>query len=136
MNEVRRAIYDRLTGDATLTGLLSTPTAVFHQVAPADAATPFVVFHRQDGRPEHLYAGNEIQRDIWLVKAVDRGPSATRAEDIAARIQTLLADAPLNPVGRHHVACYRDADVDYPEADAGETYRHVGATWRVITQPA
>ena len=136
MNPVRAAIYERLAGDAALTGLLSTPTAIYHQVAPQDAATPFVVFQRQAGDPRWQFAGGLVQSDVWTIKAVDRASSASGAEDIAARIDAVLTDAPLAITGRVLLAVYRETDVEYPETSDGATYRHVGAQYRLQTSPA
>ena len=136
MNPVRAALYARLSGDAALTGLLSSPTAIYHQVAPQDAATPFVVFHRQAGDPIWQFDGAHVQSDLWTCKAVDRGASASRAEDIAARIDAVLTDAPLAVAGRDLLAVYRESDVSYPETSDGDTYRHEGAQYRVETSPS
>lgn len=135
MNPVRAAIYERLTGDATLTGLLSSATAIYHQVAPQSAQTPFIVFHRQAGDPGWQFAGAHVQSDLWTVKAVDRASSASRAEDIAARIDTVLTDAPLAVTGRDLLAVYRESDVTYPETTDGATYRHEGGQYRLQTSP-
>lgn len=135
MNPVRSAIYARLAGDATLTGLLSSATAIYHQVAPQSAATPFIVFHRQAGDPVWQFDGAHVQHDLWLVKAIDRASSASRAEDIAARIDTILTDAPLAVTGRVLLAVYRESDVSYPETSDGGTYRHEGAQYRLQTTP-
>lgn len=40
-------IYSLLTGDSSVTGLLSASTAVYHVIAPEDVAAPFVVYRRE-----------------------------------------------------------------------------------------
>jgi hypothetical protein len=135
VNATRRALYERLAGDATLTGLLSVPDAIYHQVAPQSAAAPFVLFHKQAGTPGWQFAGAHIQSELWLVKGVDVGPSAGRAEDIAARLDELLTDAPLTVAGRLLLAVFRDSDIDYSEQHGADTWRHCGALFRVATQP-
>lgn len=134
MNEIRRALYSRLNGDATLMAL--TTGGVHHQVAPQDAAMPVVVFHKQSGRPVWQFAGAHIQSDLWTVKAVNVGSSANTAEDIAARIDVVLTDAPLAVTGRVLLAVYRESDIDFPEQDGADTYRHVGGVYRLATTPA
>lgn len=136
MNPVRAAIYTRLSGDAVLTGLLSAPDAIYHRTIPQTGGFPAVVFSRQSGTPGWQFAGAHIQDDVWLVKAVSRGSSASPAEDIAARIDAVLTDAPLAVTGRLLLAVYRQSDVDYDEVDAGERYHHVGSQYRLVTQPA
>lgn len=136
MNETREAIYEALTGDATLTALLATPTSVFHQIAPQTASTPYVVFHRQDGRPVWQFASASVQRDVWTIKAIDKSSSASKAEDIAKRIDLVLTDTALQIDDATCLAIYREADIDYPETVGADTYRHAGGLFRVVTQPA
>jgi hypothetical protein len=136
VNPVRQAIYTRLSADSTLTALLSSAGAIYHQVAPQTAQTPFIVFHKQSGVPTWQFAGAHIQGDVWTVKAVDRSSSASRAEDISARADVVLTDAPLAVTGNDLLAVYRESDIDYPESVDGETYRHVGFLARLVTAPA
>jgi hypothetical protein len=136
VNPVRAALYTRLTGDDELADLLSLPTAVHHAVAPPNAHTPYVIFHKQAGTPEWQFGQAYIQWDVWTVKAVDRADSASTAEAIAARIDLVLNHAPLEIEGGLLLGVWRIADVDYPENDGGETYRHVGGQYRLVTQPA
>lgn len=133
MNEIRRALYERLSGDVTLMGLV---TGVHHAVAPQGAATPFVVFHKQSGTPQWQFSGAHIQTDLWMVKGIDAGPSASRAEDIAARISDLLTDAALTVTDRDLLTVFRESDIDYSEQDGADTYRHCGGLYRLITEPA
>lgn len=135
MNPVRQAIYQRLAGDATLIGMLATPTAIWHQLAPQDAPLPYVVFHRQSGRPAWTLNAGGWQDDVWLVKAIDRGDTASRAEAIDARTAAVLNDAPLAVNGRPRLAVFRESDVDYSELLDGGVYRHCGGLYRLLTQP-
>ena len=131
---VRDAIYAQLTGDATLTGLLATAASVYHEEAPAEAAFPLVIFQRQFGTRDWTFAGEPMRPEVWLVKAVDRSPSADVAEQIDARAQTLLNDAALSVTGSTLLYLRRQTDVSYAERDGHETYRHVGGTYRLIHQ--
>lgn len=133
MNPVREALYGLLTADLELTGLLSAPGAVHHRKAPATTGTPFVIFHRQAGRPAWTWR-TRVDEDVWLVKAVARGGSASVAEQIDERVDVLLTDAALAISGRRLLAVRRDTAVEYGEADGAETYHHVGGLYRVVTQ--
>jgi hypothetical protein len=128
---IRAAIYQRLAGDATLTGLLSAATAIFHQRAPQAAVFPLVIFHKQDGRPRRTFAKAHWDTALWVIKAVDKASSASTAETIAARVDALLDNHALVVTGRQTLSLLRDSDIDYPEPDGAETLRHVGAMYRL-----
>jgi hypothetical protein len=129
---VRQALYTRLAGDGALTGLLATPTSIFHRRAPRDAPTPFIVLDKQAGTPSYASGAIDINDELWLVKAVDRSSSATAAETIAARVDTVLRDAPITVTGRNLMWLRRDSDVDYLEEDQADAYQHVGGLYRLI----
>lgn len=132
MNPVRTALHAALSGDSTLTSLLSSPGAIHHQRAPQNAKTPYVILHKQAGNPRWTFK-DHTQWDLWTVKAVDRGKTAKNAEAIAARIDVVLNDAALTVTGKRHLYLRRETDVDYGEDDGGETFRHVGGVYRLVT---
>lgn len=136
MNPLRAALYAHLTSDPTLVGMLATATSVYHQQAPQGAAFPFVVFNRQAGTPAWQFAGDPVQDDLWQIKAVSRASSASQAENIAERLDAILNRATLTITGRLHLSLLRESDVDYPEQDDADSYQHVGALYRIFTQPA
>lgn len=138
MNTIRSGIYARLAADVTLTALLATPTSIFHRRAPQEAETPFVIFHKAAGNPTWTFGdiSDHLQRETWLVKGIDRAPSSGLAEDIAARVEVVLTDAPLVSAGHVHLYVRRESDVDYGEDDGADLYHHVGAVYRLVTQPA
>lgn len=140
---IRRALYGRLAGDTTLTGLLGTPPAgyaksIFYQEAPDAAGFPFVVFAKQSGVPTYANATKPaFESEVWLVKAVDRATTADRAEAIADRADALLADASLSIAGGATVMWLRrQSDVDYPELVGGVRYAHTGSLYRLVFEPA
>lgn len=133
MNPIRQAIYQRLQGDATLDALTA---GIHHAVAPQNAQMPAVVFNRQAGTPQWAFDSAHIQSDVWQVKAVDKNASASRAEDIAKRVDELLTDAPITVDDHTLLAIYRESDVEFLETADGLTYHHVGALYRVQTTPA
>lgn len=135
VNPTRTALYARLTGDATLTGLLATTTSIYHQVAPATAAAPFLIFNKQAGTPNRQFAGAHVQSELWLIKGVCLGASASAAESIAARADTVLTFAPITITGRALLAIYRESDVSYSEQSGADVYHHEGFLARIVTQP-
>ena len=138
----RRAIYGKLAGDRTLNALLgAAPTgyskSIFYQLAPAGAAFPFVIFQRQSGTPTEAFTDpSAVETDVWMVKAVDKNSSADTAESIQARVAFLLNDAALSVSGASLMYVRRQSDIDYSELADGETYRHAGSLYRVVTDPS
>lgn len=135
---VRRAIYGKLAGDTTLNSLLGTPPGgysknIFHNEAPAGAAFPLVVFHKQSGVPTEAFSDpSAFETDVWLVKAVAKDTSADQAEAVAARVAVLLNDAALSISGSALMYLRRQSDVEYPEVTNGVIYQHVGSLFRLI----
>lgn len=134
-NPVRIALWSKLNGDATLTGLLATSTAIYWSVAPAGAAFPFIVMNKQAGTPIWQFA-DRADNELYQVKAIDKNTTAGRAEDIAARVDVVLNRAKLTIGGKHHLSLIRESDVDYSETDEGSLYFHVGGMYRLVTEPA
>lgn len=135
-SSVRTALYGALTGDAALTGLLATPTSVFHQVAPLSAPFPYVIFAKQAGNPAWAFGDGRLDSALWLVKVVSEGLSARPAEDAAKRADEVLNDAALTLSEDRLLYIRRESDVEYLEQVDADMWHHVGAMYRVITEPA
>jgi len=138
VNPARDGLYDHLVADATITSLLGDGTSgVYHRTAPRDATTPLVVFDRSAGTPTWTFTTvAAFEDDVWLVKAIARGGSATTAEDIAARIDLRLNNAQFAITGRTLQYCRRVAAIDYGEGDGADQYHHCGAIYRLVTVAA
>lgn len=136
---IRRAVYGKLAGDTTLTNLLAAPTtgyahAIYFQIAPQGAQTPYVVFSKQSGVAVETFGDpSAMENDMWLVKAIDHNTTADPAEAISARVTALLNDASLSISGATTLYLRRKSDVQYPEVTDGETYQHVGSLYRLVT---
>lgn len=133
MSALRTAIFEALDGDVPLEDLVE--DRIFHQVAPQGSGYPFVVFAKQSGVPEHTFRGPAVRSDLWMVKAVDRGPSATVAEEVDSALETVLADAELSVAGAELLYLRRETDLDYAEVLDGETFHHCGGVYRVMVDP-
>lgn len=136
---VRRALYGRMAGDTTLNNLLGNPASgysksIYHQQAPAGASYPLVVFTKQAGTPTETFGDpSALETDVWLIKAIDRSPSADTAEAIQARLAALLNDAALAISGSTTLYLRRQSDVEYPETSDGVRFQHAGSLFRLIT---
>lgn len=132
MKAIRRALYAKLTGDATLAALIG--TRVYDGIAPQSATYPLVVLQHQAGVDAYTFAGRAFEDHVWLVRAVDKAGSADTADDIAARIDDVLTDGALAITGRRQLYLKRETTVRYPEVDGDITYRHSGATFRLVSE--
>lgn len=134
----RRAIYGKLAGDSTLNALLGAPAtgyskAIYDGNAPQGASFAYVILNRQDGRPTYAFTTvPAYEQDIWLVKAIDRGPTADNAEAIAARLNALLTDGVLSISGATQLYLRRESDVDYQEVENAVKVHHVGSLYRLL----
>lgn len=136
---VRRGIYGKLSGDSTLTAMLGTAApgyakSIYYGKAPAGAGFPYIIFNKQSRVRDYALSAKTFDRDVWLIKAVDRSDSADVADNIVSRLETLLTDATLSISGKTASYLRPESDVDYPEVVDGVTYRHAGSLFRLITQ--
>ncbi len=133
----RRALYGKLAGDATLSGLLGPAAdgytkAIYYEIAPPKAPFPYIVFMKSAGTPTYALKNKAMDSEMWLVKAVDHSESADAVDTIASRLDALLTDGVLSIAGKTQLYLRRESDVDYPELDEGEIYRHAGSTFRLV----
>lgn len=133
-NAVTAALYSKLSSDGTLTGMLAGTTAVYQGVAPAGAATPFVVFDTQAAVDTYVLGGRATEDYLFLVKAITKGRSAARAGTIADRVDAVLTDGTLSVSGQNHLYLRREGQIRYEEIDQGDTYWHVGGQFRIVVQ--
>lgn len=128
MKSIRRA----------LTGQLSPLVGgrVYDDVAPQTATYPLIVLHLMDGTDEYTFGGRSHEPHVWLVKAIDKSGSADTADDLAAAIDDALTDQTLLIPGRTQLYLRRRTTVRFTEVDGDITYRHSGATFRLITEEA
>lgn len=138
--EIDNALVARLSGDATLHGLL--PDGVYFDeadqgkknfclVSLVEALTPGVMADPGDRRA--------LEDCEYIVKAVMLNGSNTNARSAAARIDLLLEDAPLTITGfaclsLQRVRRIRDLEVD--SVDATIRWQHRGGYYRIVAAPA
>lgn len=135
-NAADKAVYDKLAGDATLTGMLAGGTAapsVYHAAVPQNAELPAVVFQAlSPSTPARTFRGVFQENAIYQVKAIAEGADQLAAGSIAARIDVLLDGPTLTYTGFTHMGCQRIQEIDYPEtAPGGPRIVHRGAKYRL-----
>lgn len=127
----RTALFAKLNGDAVLTNMLATTTAIYHRRAPLGAAFPFIIYQKQSGVPIWAFDGPPIADQLWLVRGVDRSAKSSTAEDIDKRVDAILTDAILVLSDGRLMYLRRESDVDYEEGDDPDyQIHHVGGLYR------
>lgn len=131
---VRTAFRSKLAADSVLTNLLGDGAdSIAHAVADDDTDYPLVIFNKQGGTRRFVFQGVAFFQEIWLVKGVARNDSS-RADEIATRIDSLLNLGTLTISGKTFMSLMHNSDVEYPEKDGDQIYRHAGATYRLRYQ--
>lgn len=132
MKDLEAAIYGRLSGDATLTGLA--PGGVWRAVAPVGTTGVYVVFSHVSGVDAYTLADRATTTHNYLVKAVTPGETSTPAWNAAQRIDTLLNDQPLTITGGTVMSVRRERTMTLTENDGGDLYQHAGGYYIIWTQ--
>jgi hypothetical protein len=131
---IRKALYQKLTATSAVTQKLSETTAVYHGQAPPDADYPLIIFDKQSNiRTRAFGKSTAFQAESWLIKAVDRNTTSNPAEAISEAVDAALTNGTLTVTGGTVEDIYPTGDVDYLEVDQGQTYRHHGVIYRIVT---
>lgn len=121
-----------LAADRWLTARLSPLAPVFADVAPPDAAAPFLVFSLADARDVAVVGDVRLIVDAtYLVKAVGEGRSYAAIEPLALALDAALHGQRDETAGGAVVRCSRTRPIRYAEHSAGVDYRHLGGYYRV-----
>lgn len=130
---VDRWLYERLAGDATLSGLVGGRIYAF--VAPQGTAFPFVVFAHQGGHDVLGVGPARVMVSLlYQVKAVGQTAAVADLQPVADRIDALLHGASGAVPDGTILACVREQAIEEAEVDDGVQYRHVGGLYRLIAQ--
>jgi hypothetical protein len=128
-----RWLYSKLTGDSTLTGLVS--TRIYNGTAPTSAAYPMVVYQALSGVDVNgVGAVFAMEDELFMVKAIIRSTSWGTAETIANRINALLHKAAGAVTGGTVISCVRLYVDKIDEIDNGARYKTIMQRYRIHTQ--
>lgn len=123
-------LYDCLSGDATLTGLVG--SRIVDRIAERGQDYPLVVFQFQGGHDVMgVAAARLLGQEVFLVKAVGRAPSYATLKPIAKRIDELLHKAHGETDDGKVRACVREQPFKMVELIDGIEYRHLGGLYRL-----
>lgn len=132
MKAVEQALYAKLSGDATLSGLA--PGGVWRGVAPQGTTGVWVVFSRIAGDDVYTFDVRAMVNSVYQVKAIAPGESGLPAWQAADRIETLLTDQPLTMPTGTLLMIRRQQVLSLTEVDGGEQYQHAGGLYAITVQ--
>ncbi|MFN3650094.1 MAG: DUF3168 domain-containing protein [Armatimonadota bacterium] len=140
-NEVQaadRALYEALTGDAAVSGLVG--ARVYASVAPQGAQVPYILFHRQGGL-DRVNVGADrvtVSRPVYQVRAVTQSDGYAAADEIADVLDAALMGMQRSVTIRGQLyrvtATYRQEPVRLADVSNGVQWRSVGGIYRVVVQ--
>ena len=128
------ALYALLTGDATLTALLSSTTAVWKNQAPPGATMPYVIYAEAGGGPDNRFAGSHEDVTLSVKCVADNDANGLLiAETAAARIGVIFNRPASVTMGSSWVerATTVTRQFSYSETIEKKTYTHAGRTIRL-----
>jgi len=143
--DLTQGIYDKLTGDATLLGLIATYDAAGSPSAPAiftawpvppDATRPYVYTRGQvaDGHFDEINTnlGRDVIRDVTVI--ADNTGSDDAVETIAERIRTLMHRQAMTIPDGSHIMTICIGGPAPAETDDSLTGRHL--SFRIVAMEA
>ncbi len=127
MVEAERFIYQALTADATLMGMVSN---VYLDEVPDDATSPCIRVAPRGEGVSHVDGSGRVlwHRVEYVVAVVGKGKSREGLQNIADRIRTVLHRS---SGSRVLWALHRRPFV-YSERDGRRVYQHVGGTYELL----
>jgi hypothetical protein len=130
MNAISSAIYSTLTTGTALTSLLAGTTSVYKDIAPDDAAYPYVVFNLQGGG-ETNETPSRAKNVIYFIRAYSKTSTAS-VGNIDTKIDALLHGKTLSVSGRVNYWTSRETELENTEVlSNGDRVYMAGALYRI-----
>lgn len=131
---VRQGLYAKLTGTSAITTQVGGTVVprIYHEMAPPNTTYPLLIFSKQAGTKTRAFQTPEaFKREVWMVKAIDRGTTSNTAEAIAAAVDAALDGGTITVSGKQVADLAHVGDIEYLEVDGDQQYRHAGASYAV-----
>lgn len=135
-SDIDNAIVAKLGADAALLAIAT--NGVYLDEAPPNS-TKFVIVSLVDEHDEQMFGARAFEDALYLVKMVALSTSGANVKAAAARIDTLLNDGTLAPVGYRLMVMQRESRIritEVDEVDASIRWQHRGGQYRVMVSPA
>lgn len=126
-------LYSTLSGSATLKTYVD--TRIYSHVAPAGAATPFVLWSHQSSHDVRGVGPTRVMASyVYQVKVVGQTGGFGGIADAADELDDLLQGATGTTTDGIVLSCVRESTVAYAEVENGVQYRHLGGLYRIFAQ--
>jgi hypothetical protein len=127
----RQALYQKLNVASVTTLLPNGSAGLVNEHAPEDVSYPVCVFWKSSGVAVNVFGKEAFRDQLWGVKGVCRGNSASPAEAIDKAVYDILNFGSLTITGGTLLSMIRESDISYPETDGDQTYKHRGGLYRL-----
>lgn len=127
-------LYSKLSGDATLTGLVG--GRIYGHIAPQEASYPLVLFALQTADDVQTLGPHRIMSNmLYVVRVVGEASSfGAPLSSVADRIDAVLQAASGTAGAGRVLACVRENPSAMVESNKGKQYRYLGGVYRLYAQ--
>jgi hypothetical protein len=130
---IDQAIVGRLSADGALTA--AAPGGVWWELAPQDAATPYVVITLAEDFDEPQFRSTAYEVAQYAIEAMDDGPSFAGVSTAYDRIHALMQDPALAITGYTLMKCFRRRRYRSVIEDGDQRIQQVGGVYELWAQP-
>ena len=130
MNEVNKAIFEKLQAGTALTALLAGTASIYHLQPPDNTAMPYVIFSLQGGGDENM-TPSRMKNTVHFIRGYSSASAAT-AGSIDTQIDSLFHGGTIGVSGWNTFWLAREAEFEQIEnLPSGEKAYMAGAFYRL-----
>lgn len=130
---IDQALVSRLSSDAVLT--TAAPGGVWWELAPQDAAVPYIVITLAEDIDEQVFRGTAYQVAQYAIEAMDDNPSSDGVTTAYDRIHVLMQDPALMITGYTLLKCIRRRRYRSVIEDGDQRVQQLGGIYELWAQP-
>lgn len=125
-------LFATLSGDVELMGLVDQYLINAAEDQAPTEVDAYLLYSLSSARDVRGVAVRQQVDSLYLVKAVVRGGSYDPASVIMRKVDALLSVEGSVTTTGGSLTCTRETITKYPERSDGVSYRHLGATYRIL----
>ena len=132
---INQWIYQTLSGDATVTGVVG--TRIYAEEAPQGAIFPLILFaHIGNVDIVRAFGDGRLAKNIYLVRVVAQGSSSDPIKAVADRFDTLLLKRNVTVDGVRIAYVQHDQHAFRKDSENGVPVVYLGSYYLIFSQPA